>query len=588
MSALIVRSEPLTTIRGHAFDAGRSVLWTGDAPRSIARAGDYSDGSKGWRAWQKYLKKRKQSLRDWLPRGGCPLAWGLDAEKADRLLPSRLSARELAESAHSWLDEAGTTAATPEWALVSVAWAYEMPWLAAQLSADSWWQMLAALVQIARDSQAASIDEPWTHLLLASELPLALSFALPEIAACQELGEAGRSAVVEAAPTWIGENDELRFDPFDRLRPIVASLVRSHATCEATGQKRWSRPARERFTALVEHMLRLSRPDGSGCFTPAAGADEAKLLEAAANATGKRKLEKTVELITGDRSRCRSKLASPAAHGEVARWGVLRSAWSSASPRLAVSYRTPTVEAELGIGRDVLFSGPCPIEVRIDGEALQPAANWEEVCWQTDEDVDYIELEMNWPGMLRVQRQMLLARADQFLLWADALLPERRCDIEYRSWLPLADEVRFETAVETREGILSGKKPRAWVLPLALPEWRSDRRGGSLEVTEGRLCLRHQARASRGLFAPLFMDLDRDRFSRPMTWRPLTVAENRQNQARDVAVGYRVQIGVEQWLVYRSLTPGTGRTLLGHHLLTQFLVGRFSMAGEVRSLLEIE
>jgi hypothetical protein len=66
------------------------------------------------------------------------------------------------------------------------------------------------------------------------------------------------------------------------------------------------------------------------------------------------------------------------------------------------------------------------------------------------------------------------------------------------------------------------------------------------------------------------------------------VAENRENQPADAAVGYRVQVGRQNWLIYRSFTGAANRTLLGHHLLTQFLIGQFTAAGEVLTLIEIE
>ena len=59
-------------------------------------------------------------------------------------------------------------------------------------------------------------------------------------------------------------------------------------------------------------------------------------------------------------------------------------------------------------------------------------------------------------------------------------------------------------------------------------------------------------------------------------------------QPADVAVGYRVAIGRQQWLVYRSLAKPANRTLLGHNLSTEMLVARFDKSGEVESLIEIE
>jgi hypothetical protein len=55
-----------------------------------------------------------------------------------------------------------------------------------------------------------------------------------------------------------------------------------------------------------------------------------------------------------------------------------------------------------------------------------------------------------------------------------------------------------------------------------------------------------------------------------------------------LAVGYRVQVGGQQWLFYRSLGPRGNRTLLGHNLVTEFLAARFNRDGVAESLLEIE
>ena len=132
-----------------------------------------------------------------------------------------------------------------------------------------------------------------------------------------------------------------------------------------------------------------------------------------------------------------------------------------------------------------------------------------------------------------------------------------------------------------------GRKPRAMVLPLSLPEWLADRRSGELRQTAAGLELR-QAAEGRAMLAPLFFDLDRRRMLRPLTWRQLTVAESWSVRPNDVAVGYRVAIGRRQWLVYRSLGPRRNRTLLGHNLSTEMLVARFGRKGQVKPLVEIE
>ena len=227
------------------------------------------------------------------------------------------------------------------------------------------------------------------------------------------------------------------------------------------------------------------------------------------------------------------------------------------------------------------------MDVQLDGEPVRPQSDWESLCWMSDKDVDYLELEIELTAGLRVQRQMLLAREDRFLLLADAVLGSRAGKLQYRGRLPLRPGISLLGAEKSREGFLEGTKRRASVLPLALPEWRSENGVGDLIEIDGGLELR-QSTEGCCLYAPLFIDLDRQRMTRRLTWRQLTVAESLAIQPAEVAVGYRVVVGKQQWLIYRSLAEKANRTLLGHNLSTEMLVGRFDRHGEVEPLLEIE
>ncbi len=220
-------------------------------------------------------------------------------------------------------------------------------------------------------------------------------------------------------------------------------------------------------------------------------------------------------------------------------------------------------------------------------------STWDEVCWFSDDDVDYLEIEAQLTDGLRVQRQILLAREDRFLFLADAVLCGTAAPLEYSGVLPLAGWVGWDPAAETCESFLTvgkpraGIVPRALVLPLALPEWRSAARSGSLARTAAGMELR-QAVHGRSLFAPLFIDLDRRRIRKPFTWRRLTVGEALKAQPNDVAVGYRVEIAKQQWLFYRSLIAGGVRSVLGQQLAREFMVARFKRSGDAARLLEIE
>ncbi len=216
-----------------------------------------------------------------------------------------------------------------------------------------------------------------------------------------------------------------------------------------------------------------------------------------------------------------------------------------------------------------------------------PTSSWTELCWVSDDDVDYLELEIEFSPGLRVERHLLLARNDRFLLLADAVLASRPTAIQYRGVLPLCRAVTWREACETREGALVGRKPRATILPLALPEWLANRNGGELRSTQAGIELR-QAATAQSLFAPLFLDLDRDRHAQAAHVAATYRGRSAGAQPADVAVGYRVAIGEEQWLIYRSLARPRSRSVLGYNLQSETLVARFDRHGEVDPLIEVE
>jgi hypothetical protein len=277
---------------------------------------------------------------------------------------------------------------------------------------------------------------------------------------------------------------------------------------------------------------------------------------------------------------------TPSFHSEWAEVALLRPEATRESPRLAVAYGGGRLYAELTNRNAVVFSGSWAPQIEVDGELLAPNGEWEEVCWTSDVDMDYLELEISLNAGWRIQRQMLLARKDEFLFAADAVLGPSPGEIRYRCAAPLAAEVAFTGEEETRDGVLAGARQLAVVLPLALPEWRIDRRPGALEATPGKMSLIMSGRG-RAMLAPLFFDLSQRRFRKPRTWRRLTVAERLEIQPDEVAVGYRVQIGSQQWLFYRSLAASANRTVLGQNYSSEFIAGRFAANGIVEELVSI-
>jgi hypothetical protein len=193
---------------------------------------------------------------------------------------------------------------------------------------------------------------------------------------------------------------------------------------------------------------------------------------------------------------------------------------------------------------------------------------------------------------------MLLTREDRFIMLTDALIgpsPRREdepsaepAEIRYSGSLPLTAETRFDPARDTREGWLTfGSRPRATIIAPALPEWRSEFSHANLLAENERITV-SEAAMGRNLYAPLWIDLDPRRIGRPITWRRLTVAENRAAVPRDVATAYRIQAGRQQWLIYRSLAPAANRSVLGYNTLQSFVVARIEANAAVKEIIAID
>jgi hypothetical protein len=282
----------------------------------------------------------------------------------------------------------------------------------------------------------------------------------------------------------------------------------------------------------------------------------------------------------------------PGYYNAAANTALLRRSKAPPHDELLVDFSRAECHIELRASGTSLLHGPWTFQAAAAGRALAAAGPWQQTCWESDKACDYLELERPLAGGWRLERQILLARADRFLLLADALLApageSAPLELHYDGSLALQPEAAFAPASQTREGRLHWKQRAiASVVPLALPEWRADFGHAELAASAGRLSLAQKALGGN-LYAPLWIDLDRSRQRRSLTWRRLTVAENLTIVPRDVAAAYRVQVGREQWLIYRSLAQRGNRTFLGHNTHHEFVCHRFLPTGETESIIEIE
>lgn len=590
--------------------AGRE-FWHPSAPRSAVLARSDSDAAAHWAAWSAYLAERREPspVGVLAPGKDSPLAWALSPEvqgSSSAALLSRLSDLDrgragagpaLAEDLRFWLADLGDALDTST-ALGHLACAHALARLAPWCEPQFWWDLLATLCEWASvDPGRLPDDDPLLWHLLTGELPLTLAHQFPELRPVRGLAAPARRRLSSGIEDLLDGEGLPHARGLRHLRGLLACWTRCGLLGRQVPGGAWSENAQNQYDWLVRQALRLTRPDGRQPLAEC-GPWEPGLLEAALDLGGDRTdRQLAAKLVRGSRGRSdrrarRGALPEAAYQSDWAEAAVLRSGWSRQRELLTVLHRGQRVELELDAGEVPLAAGEWSLDVRLDGTRLMPTGDWESVCWIADEDAVYLELQVDVGTsagtVALVERQMLLARDGRFALLADAVIARRAGQIEYASRWPITSQTQLEPADDTREVVLASPAGRFVALPLALPEWRRSPGPGELAATgDGHLELR-QASEGRALFAPLWLDLAPRRAGRPCTWRQLTVGRDRAIERRDRAVGYRVQIGMEQWLVFRSLGQTANRTLLGHNLTSEFLVARFERSGEVETLVEVE
>lgn len=586
-------------------------LWHESAPKKIAQTCQVGAAGEPWQAWYEYLQERKTPapLAKLLPGKSWPLAWAVPEELLEsgtvdwvmQFAPagqkSKPYASAVLDSLEPWLAEAQETPANSAYALEALAVVHALPGLAAQVAPELWWELLEHLVQTAVEAEMQIDAKPLTGQLLSGELPLALAYLFPELRPCRDLAMAAKKNLSAGLVELLDGEGLPHGRHYHLLRPLLAVWTRAAALgAELFKGGGFTRDGATQYEWLVRNALRFTRHDGSLLLArSAADAWEPDLL-AAAVALGGNEEDASAAIVSLPGSSPKevkqitaAELPEAATNSEWAGLAVLRPDWTRRGPRLAIDYSTPQMLLELDLGAGVVLSGAWNFQIEVGGQPVESAGDWEELCWNTDDDGDYLELELSLTEGVRLQRQIFFAREDQFLFLCDVIF-DAPAAISYRGTLPLAEGAAFVGAEESREGVLhvgAAQRRVALMMPLALPEWRADPRHGQLTASANAIELQQQAAQAR-LACPLFIDLDRRRFAKEFTWRQLTVAEKLEIQSPEVAVGYRVQSGSDQWLFYRSLGPRGNRTVLGQNLISEFLCARFDEGGDVEHLLEIE
>lgn len=596
-----------------AESASTKRFWREAAPKGVV-------GEDSWAVWSKHLVKRRnpRPLTALCEATVSPLTWGLVLEELSprtvELLAllgqvssktasgkSRASDETIEQILAGWLEGTQALPQTIDFALECLAVTHLLPQISVAVLPEFWWDLLDALWQVVHSAKDWRCDaelppeQGLAQQMLAGELPLTLAYMFPEMRPLGKLRTTANETLSEGIAELTNGNGLVQGEYLGHQRPLLACWTRCQAMGSQLKKGCWNRKALKQYQWLVTHSLGLSSHQGTPLLGhPHSEAWTAEFLLAVLNFGGDKADAAAASSILGKKltAKVKAKAEDPVPESsdncEWAGVAYMRTDWERKAPQLAIDYSSPDLHLECWAGTQRLFSGPWTWETTLDGKRLEPVGSWDESCWFSDEDVDYLELSMDLAGGARLERQILLARDELFLLLADYVIDTSGGLLSHRYRLPLDADVEFDAEQETREGLLSAGKAVARVLPLALPEWRADPRIGKLTFSNGRLQL-EQERQGQNLACPLLIDLNKSRIKKDCTWRQLTVAQSLEIQSHDVAVGYRAQCGKDQWLIYRSLTEPANRTLLGHNLSNECIVARFlAPEGEIDELLEIE
>lgn len=523
-----------------------------------------------------------------------------DEEKASQLADVfGLMAQPLESVAFGWINSAD---AFPKSALGVAALAWHLPEHAGR-AGNEWLTQWMQLVIERLVSYTPDLDESVVcHLVLQCELPLLIGLAT---SASQRTALHEASKAMDNLAEYIERSEETPAPWLAHgatyLRTALACVVRCRVLANALGLRKWYPPQQRALAGLLKHAARWARPDGTqllaaGTTSPRSRAmwealvkqtKNPKSLQAAMHYSGL--LPQPADSPHVDKGKY-CKLPPLTVYCDDAAGVVMQSDWRKKGSRCAIDFSDSEICLEaLGSKGQAVLAGEWTVRVELDNQAQLQLDEWSEVCWFSDDDVDYLELEAKFGQHARVQRQALFLREDRMLLLADALLTDQAGLWSVCSKIPLAGDAQFTRAEKTTEGfIVTPGGARCLTLPLHQPEWRRQSVDGGLQADGEILTSRHQVNGQR-LYAATLISLCNSHAKKPYTWRRLTVGEDLRIVGADEAIAYRVQIGKAQWLLYRSLTAPKRRTALGMHTLAEFYAGRFETdGGDADTLLEVE
>ena len=455
------------------------------------------------------------------------------------------------------------------------------------------------------------------------EIPYVGGLLFRDISCASNLIKSGRKILINDLIDKTDTDGTPHAEILARLPLWLAPLVRATLMATRFGDELWNAENRQLLTNVIDRAILLCRPDGRAALTNGDNIDSLPVLTAAVDLLDLGLVSSTTDYLSAVKRavagkpprRSRPAIATmPSNQSDWAKFALLRSDWSVEADSVAIAHHRPLPQLDVtALGRS-LIHGDWTLKLKLGDSVVELAEEWSCVCWQSDPDADYIELQMVGPGKLLVERLVMLSRKDRFLVIADSISGVSTAEalltsngesakssqaakkpagngkprIEYESRVSLCDGIVGTCDGTTREGRIVGKRLKARVFPLGIPQDRVNSTPHSLSMDGNDIVLKQVAEGD-GMFAPLVFVWHPERTRVDATWRTLTVTEAGKVVGNDVAVGYRLKLGKYQLLITRSLKKtGNARAVLGHHTRNETVIATFDSNGDVEPILMVE
>ena len=488
-----------------------------------------------------------------------------------------------------------------------------------RLSSDQFFQLWRATVSELMMWTTVIHDDPTMspdHLLVEhGEIPYVGGLLFRDIASSATLIKAGRKVLLGELNARVDGDGTAHADILARLPLWLAPLVRATVMAARFGEQLWNAEDRLLLSNVIDRAVLLCRPDGRAALTNGERLDLLPVLTAASELLDLGLVTSTTDYLTAVNRAVSGKPPKksrpgvstvPSSQSDWAKFALLRSDMSVEADSVAITHHLPLPQLDvMAMGRP-LIHGDWKLRLKVAGAPIELADEWGCVCWQSDPDADYMELQMTGPGKMRVERIVMLSRKERFLVIADSVsgVPASngessksnavdkksgpRTRIEFESRLALCEGLVGTADGTTREGLISGKRLKARVFPLGIAQDKVHSTPHELSFDNNELVLKQVAEGD-AMFAPLVLVWHPDRTRVEATWKMLTVTEAGKVVGPDVAVGYRLKLGKFQLLITRSLKKtGNARAVLGHHTRNETVIGTFDKNGDVEVIASVE